>query len=499
MANLKCEFHLTNESTSSTTVNSSFAPSEGGYEVTAASPGRFGLAILVPYYRGRTCRVALHIDVADDRSIRLEVSGDVSRMQKAFLCVKGSGLIERIGEEALQVAVKVVGTSLKCQFDFIPHSTRSEWLYLFSEAECSGDRFLVKDLSFETDSPIRELPSRTHFQVNSASVFRNYLQIDFELFDPRRRLSEVRLSGECTFETVQWWTAQDIAHSDDCPAQSPPFPLPSPSAMEMFGPDFAWLGHSVRALISEFMDVPKMSIAASDALVDGLLLTATFEDGSSDCFNLMSSMHSKDIYRGYPFDEILRLVEGHEGRPLFLELGGRGNASSNVRSVIEGNFRYISVDIDAGSNVDVVADVHELSRHIAHETIDVVYSHSVLEHLIAPWKVVIESNRVLRIGGLFVAFAPVTWPQHAEPWDFWRFSRHAWPSLLNPYTGFEILKVEEHGNASIIPLDIASSRYMTRMQHDPAPLFSSVIARKIGHSQVDWTGWTPDLATGSYD
>ena len=50
------------------------------------------------------------------------------------------------------------------------------------------------------------------------------------------------------------------------------------------------------------------------------------------------------------------------------------------------------------------------------------YSESTLEHLVAPWVVAVEINRVLMVGGYVLHVVPMTWPEHAQPNDFWRFT-----------------------------------------------------------------------------
>jgi hypothetical protein len=121
-----------------------------------------------------------------------------------------------------------------------------------------------------------------------------------------------------------------------------------------------------------------------------------------------------------------------------------------------------------------------------------------MEHLVAPTRFVSESHRVLIDGGLFIARAPTTWPLHAEPWDFWRFSRHAWQSLLNRHSGFEILELCEFGEGAIVPsLPFFSGGVL--MCTSPAPLLTGVIARKLSSAQRGAVASSAGLATGSYD
>ncbi len=65
---------------------------------------------------------------------------------------------------------------------------------------------------------------------------------------------------------------------------------------------------------------------------------------------------------------------------------------------------YVGMDIREGANVDRVGDAHELSSVFPDQKFDGVMSFSVVEHLLMPWKVVIELNHVLNTGavGLFI-------------------------------------------------------------------------------------------------
>lgn len=130
--------------------------------------------------------------------------------------------------------------------------------------------------------------------------------------------------------------------------------------------------------------------------------------------------------------------------PAVLEIGSRNvSASTSGRTRFPGVEDYVGVDIHAGEFVDVVADAHQLSLVFPENRFDFVYSISVFEHLMFPWKAVMEINAIMKTGGhVFVATHPA-WPPHELPWDFWRFQHHSAHSLFNEKTGFEIIQVSE--------------------------------------------------------
>ena len=135
------------------------------------------------------------------------------------------------------------------------------------------------------------------------------------------------------------------------------------------------------------------------------------------------------------------------------------------------------MDASSGVNVDLVGDAHQLSKLLDLESIDIVYSDDVIEHLIDPFAFVVQANKVLKLNGLFIAKVPTTWPLHAEPCDFWRISSHAWKGLMNSRTGYEILASREIGASAVVP-SILSANISAITQYAPAPLFTIVVAKK---------------------
>lgn len=170
-------------------------------------------------------------------------------------------------------------------------------------------------------------------------------------------------------------------------------------------------------------------------------------------------------------------------RPTIVDVGGRDRSDFDRRHDFPGA-DYIVVDVLPGANVDIVADAHELSRVIAPESADAVVAVATFEHLLMPWKVVIEINRVLRPGGLLGIVTHQTLALHDMPWDFWRVSADAWDGLLNAYTGFEIIERAQSREQFVIPY----LYHPAKRDAEQAAGFelTGVIARKRGPARVDW-------------
>lgn len=193
------------------------------------------------------------------------------------------------------------------------------------------------------------------------------------------------------------------------------------------------------------------------------------------------------------FADFIAQVNARPGARV-LELGARG---AQVDARLTGIGEYVGFDIRPGRNVDVVGDAHALSQ-LVDGPFDAVYAISTIEHLAMPWKVVLEINAVLADGGVVFLASHQTWPPHELPWDFWRFSPAAFKALLNPATGFEVVRAESGLPAMIVPL--VHDGGTSRMHRSRASLGVSVLARKVSAPRGDlrWDLTAADVAAGAY-
>lgn len=166
-----------------------------------------------------------------------------------------------------------------------------------------------------------------------------------------------------------------------------------------------------------------------------------------------------------------------------LDVGGR--ARSKVDRSLGFPGKDVTVlDVLPGDNVTIVGDAHELSRILPPAHFDAFLSVSVFEHLLMPWKVAIEINRVLKPGGFGLVHTHQTLGMHDMPWDFWRFSDAAWDAIFNRFTGFEIMDRALTHPSYILPFvyrdDKATAERALGFEG------SSVMVRKIGAPTVGW-------------
>jgi SAM-dependent methyltransferase len=160
-----------------------------------------------------------------------------------------------------------------------------------------------------------------------------------------------------------------------------------------------------------------------------------------------------------------------------------------------GDRLVFNVDIHTGSNVDVVGDVHQLSRFFRGGCFAAAFSSSLLEHVVAPWLVAAQINLVVALGSPVLHVAPTAWPEHALPNDFWRFTAEGLATLFGPATGFEVLDKGAVSHVSIHP------EPMWRRGHLDMPTMSAsdqswVLARKVREIGCDAVRWPYDPVEG---
>lgn len=167
-----------------------------------------------------------------------------------------------------------------------------------------------------------------------------------------------------------------------------------------------------------------------------------------------------------------------------IEIGSRARSGNSYRHLFEGLKNYTGLDITDGPNVDVVGDAHRLSK-VAKTKFDFAFSVSVFEHLIMPWVAAYELSLVMKIGGYGYIQSHPAWPLHEVPWDFFRFSEHAWHGLFNSYTGFEIVDCGYQLPAMIAGRTLGGPS-VQGLDRQETYLLSGCLIKKTSEPSVDW-------------
>ena len=178
-----------------------------------------------------------------------------------------------------------------------------------------------------------------------------------------------------------------------------------------------------------------------------------------------------------------------------VDIGGRAR-SGIIHSASFRDKEVLVLDILPAPEVDIVGDAHRMSEFIEHGSVDAVYSTSVFEHLVMPWKVAIEMNRIMRIGAVGLIVTHQTVGMHDLPWDFFRFSDTAWKGMFNPKTGFEILGTELSALQHVVPA-VYSDRYVD-VEKTGGFEYSAVLFRKTSDTSIDWPLSAQDVTSDIY-
>lgn len=110
---------------------------------------------------------------------------------------------------------------------------------------------------------------------------------------------------------------------------------------------------------------------------------------------------------------------------------------------------YRGVDMEAGTDVDVVDDCHTLAK-FDDATVDAFLAVSVFEHLARPWDAAEAIARVVAPGGVAYIDTHQSFPVHGYPHDYFRFSLDAL-HVLFPDEGWQWLAGKYHEKALICP------------------------------------------------
>jgi len=90
------------------------------------------------------------------------------------------------------------------------------------------------------------------------------------------------------------------------------------------------------------------------------------------------------------------------------------------------------------AEVDLVGTAYAIP--VPDGSFDSALSTAALEHLAEPQAALSECHRVLKAGGIAVYTVPFIWHLHAEPWDYFRFSKYGLKHLFEK-ANFEVLEI----------------------------------------------------------
>lgn len=114
--------------------------------------------------------------------------------------------------------------------------------------------------------------------------------------------------------------------------------------------------------------------------------------------------------------------------------------------------KWTGIDMQAGTGVDFIADIHDLPDDWSNKFSGVLCS-EVLEHVRRPWVAIPELYRVIQPGGYIVITTLFCFHIHGYPDDYFRYTDSGLKGLLEDagfidigtkYGGNEILHLKNH-------------------------------------------------------
>lgn len=222
-----------------------------------------------------------------------------------------------------------------------------------------------------------------------------------------------------------------------------------------------------------------------DMEVDGRGETLTYDH---------PSIERRFLHRPYTVNKTWDTLLQDPGIKRIIDIGGRARSGISRKHAYPGK-EVVVADIVSAPDVDIIADVHEISSLIE-DRFDGFMSIATFEHLIMPWKAAIELNGILREGAVGLVVTHQTVGIHEVPWDFYRYSDQAWKGIFNRFTGFEILDTGMTLPTMIIP--IQWQRQFDLTERALGFMTSACVVRKIGEPTVDWPVTVPSVTADMY-
>lgn len=134
-----------------------------------------------------------------------------------------------------------------------------------------------------------------------------------------------------------------------------------------------------------------------------------------------------------------------------IDIGGRGEHSYHRLLDTAQVESFFILDIDVDDTVDAAGSV--IALPLVSDCCDAVLCFNVLEHVLDYEAALQEILRVLRSGGSFYGRVPFMMNVHADPYDYWRYTRTSLEHLL-ARNGFDTLSIEVDGGLFLVILNL---------------------------------------------
>ncbi len=180
-----------------------------------------------------------------------------------------------------------------------------------------------------------------------------------------------------------------------------------------------------------------------------------------------------------PFMERARAMKA----PRVLELGtyrALADVSTRKDHLFPHASEHIGTDIRAGVDVDLIADVHRLTEATGEDAFDIILTEAGFEHFKYPHLAAHQIMKALKVGGIVFIQTHQTFPIHAVPYDYFRFSTDALRSLFGARMGMKV-HAAGYGSPAAIYSHVDPGGHQA-----PAYLHVNVFAEKVAPTPHDF-------------
>lgn len=165
-------------------------------------------------------------------------------------------------------------------------------------------------------------------------------------------------------------------------------------------------------------------------------------------FHIPSMWNREFIYHYYYFNDLKKIFDKYikEGDKVF-DIGcGNKPFESYIRYLTheKATDSYLGCDVVQSSEhkVDIICEATNIP--VDSSQYNIVLCTQVIEHVFDHSKIFEEAYRLLKSDGIFIVSSNFVWRMHEVPYDYYRFTRFAFESLLTK-SGFEILEEKANG------------------------------------------------------
>ncbi len=163
-----------------------------------------------------------------------------------------------------------------------------------------------------------------------------------------------------------------------------------------------------------------------------------------------------------------------------------GAGKAPYRNFFRNAREYVRVDDHVYAGTDIQADITK-KIPVKSGSFDSALCIQVLEHVSKPQKVTNEIYRVLKKGGTCLLTTHMAAPLHGEPYDYYRFTKHA---LRDLFKKFSRVHIKESGGAALSIMQLivwGISEKLPRVFSMPLIVFFNILGRlmdRIFYSNV---------------